>query len=359
MRRRSFFAALPAVAAMQPRFRLVIAGLAHGHARGFIRSLLARPDIELAGIADPDASLHAVYAKVFNLPAETFSTDLAALLDKVKPQAVAAFSSTADHAEIVRLSAQHRLPVMMEKPLAVSREDAAAIAESAAKFSVPVIVNYETTWYRSHAAQWREVRGASSSWGAIRKMVAMHGHQGPREIGVGPEFFRWLTDPKLNGAGALFDFGCYGANLFTWLKDNRRPVAVTARVQTFKPSIYPRVDDNAVVMVEYPDCEGIIQASWNWPYNRKDLEIYTESGYIHSTGGQQVNMLRPGTKTAEAQAPPELPADESNPLSYLKAIAEGRMKPSGLSSLENNLIVTDILCAARDSARSGRAVKLG
>ena len=62
--------------------------------------------------------------------------------------------------------------------------------------------------------------------------------QGPKEINVQPEFLAWLTDPVKNGAGALFDFGCYGANLMTWLMDNQRPLAVTAIAQTNKPAIY-------------------------------------------------------------------------------------------------------------------------
>ena len=53
----------------------------------------------------------------------------------------------------------------------------------------------------------------------IRKIVAHDGHQGPKEIDVQPEFLDWLTDPVKNGAGALFDFGCYGANLMTWLME--------------------------------------------------------------------------------------------------------------------------------------------
>ena len=57
----------------------------------------------------------------------------------------------------------------------------------------------------------------------IRKVVVHDGHQGPKEINVAPEFFAWLNDPKLNGAGALYDFGCYGADLMTWLMDGQRP----------------------------------------------------------------------------------------------------------------------------------------
>ena len=53
---------------------------------------------------------------------------------------------------------------------------------------------------------------------------------------------------------------------------------MTAVTQRFKPAIYPRVDDEATILVEYPKAQGIIQASWNWPFNRKDLEVYGDHG---------------------------------------------------------------------------------
>ena len=93
-----------------------------------------------------------------------------------------------------------------------------------------------------------------------------------------PEFLSWLTDPEKNGAGALFDFGCYGANLMTWLMNNQRPTSVTAVTQTIKPNIYKQVDDEATIIMEYPSAQAIIQASWNWPYSRKDMEIYGKTG---------------------------------------------------------------------------------
>lgn len=359
MQRRIFLGALSVSAQSQPRpLRLVIAGLTHGHARGFLRAMANRPDVELAGIAEPDRSLHDVYGKALNLAPSLFATDLAQLLDRAKPAAVAAFTSTYDHPEVVRLCAERKLPVMMEKPLAVSLEHARSIATHARQAGIPVVVNYETTWYRSHAAIWRELKSPQSEFGKIRKMVAMDGHQGPKEIGVGPEFFNWLTDPVKNGAGALFDFGCYGANLMTWLMDNRRPTAVTARVQTFKPHIYAKVDDEATILVEYPEAQGIVQASWNWPYNRKDFEVYTEKGYTHAIGGNTLRLRRAGAKQEESLSPEPLPADQADPVAYLKAIAEGRLQPSGLSSLENNMIATEILVAARESARTGRTQRL-
>jgi predicted dehydrogenase len=336
--------------------RLAIAGLVHGHVDGFLRAAKNRPGVAIVGIADPDPALHRKYAQRHGLPDATFFTDLETMLDRVKPEAVASFTSTYDHPRVVEACARRRIPVMMEKPLAVSVEHARAIQRAAEGGGIPVIVNYETTWYRSHGALWRLIKEERAA-GDIRKIVAMDGHQGPKEIGVQEEFFGWLTDPVKNGAGALYDFGCYGANLMTWLMDGQRPLAVTAMTQRIKPRIYPRVDDEATVLVEYPKAQGIIQASWNWPFGRKDLDVYGESGYARAVGGSVLRVRRPGQAEEEAVTPGELPADERDSISYLAAVVRGR-KPSGLSSLENNLVVTEILEAARESARSGKTVRL-
>lgn len=337
--------------------RLAVAGLVHGHATGFLRQVKARTDVDLVGVSEAKPDVLAKYGERFQIPADRRFRSLAEMVEKSRPEAIAAFGSTFDHADVVEAAARAKLPVMMEKPLAVSREHAERIRKAAAQSGIAVVVNYETTWYRSHGLLYQMVHEQKAA-GEIRKMVAMDGHQGPREIGVGPEFFEWLTDPVLNGAGALFDFGCYGANLMTWLMDNQRPQAVTARTLTAKPAIYPKVDDEATILVDYPKAHGIIQASWNWPFNRKDFEVYGATGYAHAYGGNTLKLRLKG-ETAERNAElPELPADERDSVSYLTAVARGRLKPGGLSSLENNLIATDILVAARESARTGKTVVL-
>ena len=347
-------ACLP-VAGAQP-LRLAIAGLVHGHVDGFFRAARNRTDVEIAGIFDPDRALHQKYGKKYGFPDKIFFTDLGRMLEQVKPEAVASFTDTYDHPMVVEACAAHRTHVMMEKPLAAGMEHARAIERAAKRGSIHVIVNYETTWYPSHREIWKLVHEQHTG-GSIRKMVAMDGHSGPREIGVPPEFFGWLTDPVRNGAGALFDFGCYGANLMTWLMDNQRPLSVTALTLHNKPSIYPKVDDDATILVEYPKAQGIIQGSWNWPFSRKDFEVYTERAYTIADGGQSLRVRLPDAKE-ETRSPAPLPADEKDSISYLTAIVRGRLKPAGLSSLENNLIVTEILEAGRRSAQSGERVTL-
>lgn len=347
--------AASATAEIKP-LRLAIAGLVHGHVDGFLRAVKARDDVQLVGVFDPDLALQQKYAQRYSLPRSLFFTELGALLDRTKPEAVASFTSTYDHLSVVEACAALHVHVMMEKPLAVSMVHARAIKSTADRAGIHVIVNYETTWYPSHAEIWNLLKVQHAA-GGIRKMVAQDGHEGPKEIGVQPEFFAWLTDPVKNGAGALFDFGCYGANLMTWMMDNQRPISVTAVTQRFKPRIYTRVDDEAIIVLAYPKTQGIIQASWNWPFNRKDFEVYGEHGYAVATGGSALRVRLPGTQE-KTQTLTGLPPELRDSISYLRSIVRGDRKPSGLSSLENNMIVTEILEAARKSASSGKTVTL-
>ena len=343
-------------ASSQP-LRLAIAGLVHGHVSGFLRSAQQRRDVQIVGVYEPDAALLKSYAQRYTLPGSALFTDLAVMLDRVKPEAVASFTSTVDHPVVVEAAAARHIDVMMEKPLAVSNQDAQRIRDAAARGGIDVLVNYETTWYANHGAIWTLMKERAAG-GEIRKMVALDGHSGPKKINVQPEFFAWLTDPVKNGAGALFDFGCYGANLMTWLMDNQRPVAVTAVTQQFQPDVYPRVDDEATILLEYPHAQGIIQASWNWPFNRKDLEVYAEHGAaVAMTGGSGLKIAL-ANEPEHAVTPDPRPADERDSISHLMAVVRGQRKPNALSSLDNNLIVTEILDAARESARTHARVTL-
>jgi predicted dehydrogenase len=335
--------------------KLAIAGLVHGHVEGFLQAAQGRQDLQIVGIFEPDTALQRSYGTRFHLDQALFFTDLGTMLDRAKPEAVASFTSTYDHPMVVEAAATRHIDVMMEKPLAVSVDHAGRIQRAAAAGGIQVLVNYETTWYPSHAAMWALLKEQHTG-GEIRKMVAHDGHRGPQEIGVPPEFFGWLTDPVKNGAGALFDFGCYGANLMTWMMGNQRPLSVVAVTQQFKPAIYAKVDDEATIILQYPAAQGIIQASWNWPFDRKDFEVYAE--HAQAVASRTSLRVRTGTGDEHAASTEPLGAGNEDSISHLLAVVRRTRKPNALSSLENNLIVTEILQAARESARSGAAVRL-
>jgi predicted dehydrogenase len=251
---------------------------------------------------------------------------------------------------------------MVEKPLATTVEDAVAIQQLAQKYNIPVLTNYETTWYNSNTVAVNLLN--EGKIGDLRKLVIHDGHNGPKEIGVGPEFLGWLTDPKQNGGGALFDFGCYGVDLATWIMHGELPTAVTAVTLRLKPQIYPNVDDDSTIILTYPHSQAIIQGSWNWPFSRKDMEIYGATGYVetlyedHAPGAKlRIRLL--GEPSEHTETAPELSPPQNESLNYLAAVLGGTLKSQhDLTSLDTNVTVVRILDAARRSAQTGHTVYL-
>ena len=336
--------------------RVGIVGLVHGHVHGFLEQSKRRQEIEIVGIAEPDAELRSKAAARYNFPRTILFSSLEEMLAKAHPQAVLVYTNTFDHRHVVEICAQHGVHVIMEKPLAVSLDDALVIQRAAQAGKIHVLVNYETSWYRSNHAAYGLVH--DKALGEIRKVVVHDGHKGPKEIGVEPEFLSWLTDPKLNGGGALFDFGCYGADLMTWLMDGERPLTVTAVTQQIKPETYKHVDDEATIVLTYPHAQAIIQASWNWPFDRKDMEVYGQNGYVITVRHDDIRVRRAGSDHEEQMAAKPVPAPYDDELSYIRAVILDGVKPDALSSLDTNVTVTEILDAARRSAQEGRRIQL-
>jgi len=341
----------------EPPVRLAIFGLVHDHVGGFLPSLAGRSEVRLVGIVEPDTALAARYRDRFHLDPRMFFPTLDALIAaKGKIDAVATFTSTYDHRRVVETCAPLGVDVMMEKPMAVSLADAQAIADAAQRGKIQVVVNYETTWYPSNHEAY-DLLNRRHAIGEIRKIVVHDGHQGPAAIGCSPDFLKWLTDPVLDGGGALMDFGCYGADLATWLMGGQRPTSVVAVTQHLQPLVYPKVDDEATVVITYPGAQAILQASWNWPFGRKDMELYGRTGSILVPDRNSVKV-HAGSGPEETLDAPALQGPDADEISYLAAVVRGEIRPGGLSSVETNLVVDEILDAARESARTGRRIDL-
>lgn len=338
----------------QERLRVAVAGLSHDHVHTLLHAYQQQA-VEILGIAEADAQLADRYRKNYELPDSLFFKTVDDMLQVVHPDVVLAYNAISEHVRVAEVCLPLNVPLMVEKPLAVNNEQARRIAELAAAYHTPVFTNYETTWYDSNQTLKQLVEAGNV--GPLKKIMVKDGHQGPREIGCSEDFLSWLTDPEKNGGGALIDFGCYGANLMTWLMNGERPIAVTAVTRQQKPDIYPLVDDDATLILEYKSgTTGVIQASWDWPYSIKDLQVYGESTSLHA--------VDPGTllrySSPRKQEPVSLTTTYFNDqLSYLKALLNGDTDGTNdLSSLSNNLIVVEILQAARESAARGERVLL-
>ncbi len=336
--------------------RIAVAGMTHGHVHMILRRGLD-PDIEIVGFHEPNQELARRLLTDYGYSTELLYTDLGEMLEATSPEAVTAFNDIFGHLAVVEACAPKGIHVMVEKPLAVNMEHAHKMAALAETHQIHLLINYETTWYGSNYLLGAMVD--SGKVGDIRKMVIHDGHKGPIEIGCNVEFLDWLTDPELNGGGAVTDFGCYGADLMTWLMKGERPISVTAVTQQIKPDLYAQVDDEATIIVRYPKAQGIIQASWNWPFNVKNTHVYGQTGYVHTIDGTSMTArLSEKKKAFDLKAPP-LPAPIDDAFRYLAAVIRGEWEPGAdLSSLKINMVAMEILDAAVRSANEGKTIIL-
>jgi predicted dehydrogenase len=342
-----------------------IVGLVHGHVAGFFGGgaltpaggILHRSDVELVGIVEPDQKLFDLYAAKFHLSPSLHFASIAEMAAKAHPQAALVFTAPDQHRRIVEECAGLGLAVMMEKPLAVTYADALAMERAAARGKIHVLVDYETSWYPSNTEAFNLLK--TGALGPVVKTVFRDGHQGPKEIGVGPEFLAWLTDPKQGGDGALIDFGCYGPDLMTWLMEGQAPLSVTAVTKRIKPEVYPKVDDEADIVLNYPNAVAIVEASWNWPFSLKQMDVYGKTGYAKAIDATRIEVRKPHQDEGETAEGSPLAAPYDDPLHYLEAVLNGAIDEGhSLSSLATNVVVTEILDAAAQSAKTGRTVHL-
>lgn len=349
-----------------PPLRVGIVGLSHGHVGGFLSGgalvpaggLLHRPDAELVGIVEPDQALFDAYATKVHLSSTLHFRSIEEMAARAHPSAVLVFTAASEHPRIVEQCAALGVHVMMEKPLAISYQDALAMRDAAEKGKIHVLVNFETSWYRSNAAAQDLLR--RGALGPIVKTVFRDGHQGPKRIGVGPEFMSLLIDPKLTGgSGALTDFGCYGVDLMTALMDGEAPVSVSAVTKQLQPESYPEVDDEAEIILNYRHAVAIVEGSWNWPFGFKQMDVYGSTGYAKALDADRLEVRRKGAREAQTTKGGGILAPCDDPLHYLAAVLRGEVaEENSVSALKTNVTVSEILDAARQSAQSGKTITL-
>jgi predicted dehydrogenase len=346
---------LPPLAAQQPKIALV--GLVHSHVWGYL-DRIASPEApaKLVAVAEANAELVAEGRKAAG-SAVPFFSDYRKMLDQTKPDMVWAFVENNRHLEIVQACAPRKIQVIFEKPLAASYQDALAIQALAKKHNIRVMTNYQMAWWPSNYAA-----KAQADAGAVGKVWRLHGivgHGGPS----GPDwdssprlkFFRqWLTDPVRNGGGSLMDFGCYNALWSLWYLG--RPETVYAQVNHLNPELYPKVEDNADLILHYQNGVGIFEGSWDLPRGFQDLEVYGREGSLYMENGK-VELRKGGGKPREV-ALADLPAERAQPVAYMVYALRNNKDLEGLVALPINVEVVEIIEAARQSVATGRAIKL-
>lgn len=345
-------AALPALA--QQPYKVAVIGLIHSHENTWVPRMARSPQIKLVGIAEtiPDLVQQAKeHQGVKDVP---FFDDYKKMLDETKPDFVWAFVENNRHLEILKECAPRHIHVIYEKPLASTYKDALAMQELARKYNVKVMCNYQMAWWPANQLARAEVdKGTVGKPWRLRGIV---GHGGPGSTGTGKYFFDWPTDPVKNGAGALMDFGCYNALWSLWYMG--RPETVYAEALHLRPETFPKVEDSATLVLKYKNGINTFEGSWDLPRSFQDLEIFGSGptpGSIYMT--QQKVEVRTGRDTKELPLTP-LPPEKADPISLMVDAIRNNKPIEGITALDINAEVVEIIDAAKESIRTGRPVKL-
>ena len=347
----------PRVAA-QARTRLAIVGLDHDHVWGILKLIASEPDGELVAVADTHPEL-VQKAKAMVPESVKFFSDYVAMLDEVKPDAVIVTTANNRHLEILRACAQRKIHFDTEKPMAASGADAREMQRLARESGIKLRVNYGSAWPDATQEALRRIE--AGELGNIQKILVQFGHEGPKEIGTSKYFSDWLYDPVKNGAGALMDFGCYGADWAMVLKG--RPKRVYATSLKLKTEQHNAVEDDATLLLEYPDATALLMPSWDWPYGQGQAEIFGTKGsflvrgdgLLFQPAGASTSVQNPDGKPVETQ--PVAP-EKRNGVAYFLYCIRNNKPVEGPVSAAVNVGVNEIIDAAKDSIRTGKAVAL-
>jgi predicted dehydrogenase len=357
---KTLFAALICLplAAQQPaNYKIAVVGLVHSHVWGHLKTIMDGKTAQLVGVAEPNPELIAE-AKTAGVADNLVFSDYTKMLNETKPDIVWAFVENNRHLEIAKACAQRHINLIFEKPVASNYEEAKQIRALAAKYNIRVMTNYQMAWWPANY-----VAKAAVDHGDVGTIYRLHGvvgHGGPSSKGVRNKyFFEWLTDPVKNGAGALMDFGCYNALWSIWYLG--MPQSVYASVQHLRPDVFPKVEDNATLVLNYPNAVGIFEGSWNLPRSFQDLEVFGRPDTGKKPGS--VYMAHNGVELSQGREKKQLaldplPPDESEPVAYMVSRMRSNKPIEGMTAMDINVEVIHIIDLAKESVKTGRAVSV-
>jgi predicted dehydrogenase len=333
------------------KLRIGVLGLTHDHVWENLTNLQESDLGQLVAAADPNSPLR---DKVRSLGCDRVFPDYLSLLDGVELDAVYIYSNNRESAELAVEAARRGLHVMLEKPMAADLAGAARVHAAVKSAGVQLLVNWPFYWWPRLQRAFELIE--QGMIGQVFQVNYRAAHAGPREQGCSPYFSDWLYDPVLNGAGALMDYGSYGAALSCHL------LGLPSRVGAFSGRMVKEdllADDNAVMVMQHPGALSTATASWTTVGHMTSYipEIYGSEGTLAVRPDGLWLATSDDEEGAQLDVPPPPPHARSSTAYFLHHIASS-IPIGGFCSAEAGLAAQHVLEAALISVREERVVSL-
>jgi predicted dehydrogenase len=338
--------------------RFCLSSLDHDHAWWMADHILETPGVCLVGVADQQSRLlDKMRARLGDSGA--CYADVGEMLDRLAPDALIVTAPNSAHRALVEHCARRGIHCLVQKPLATTYADAAAIQQMVERAGIKLMVNYYPLWNPEKAELFRRVLGGEI--GEVQQMTIVNGHQGPQDMGVlTDDYIAWLYDPLRHGGGVLADQGTYGLGYVVWVLG--APQSVLAAELPLKQHPQGWVDDSSTVVLTYPRATAVVMASWAWPHSRDEILCYGSQGSMclrdHVLVRKRASVRFDVPVEAEPIAPPATPPERQHGIAWFAHCLRHDLPVETPFTAALNGVVCQIVEAAQQSAREGRAIAL-
>ena len=218
------------------------------HARVFA----GLPNIELAGVADPNPQQRDLVTRVLGCPAVD---NYEALLD-LKPDAVTIAAPTHLHHEIALECIARKIHVLVEKPIASDVKEGQDIIAAAKRAGVTLMVGHVERFNPAVQAIKDAIKGEDILSISITR--------------VGP------FPPRMSNVGVVIDLAVHDIDLIRWFTDSEI-VEVQPQVRS---AVAERED---IALLQFRTASGVLaQINTNWltPFKTRTVNIATRNKYV-------------------------------------------------------------------------------
>jgi predicted dehydrogenase len=250
-------------------------GVAHIHTPGFVRTINKRDDVKAKYVYDHESERAARNAA--ELGART--ADIETILADPEVTSVVICSETRHHVELIEKAAAAGKHLFVEKPLAITGEDAARIAEAVKKAGVI----FQTGFFQrgSAANQFIKQQIEAGALGTITRARYTNCHQGSLAGWFDTEW-NWIADVNEAGGGGFADLGAHGLDILLWLLQPAcGPAVQFAATLGSATGRYGDIDEWGTGIVTFESgAAAVLEASWVDPKLRSPVEIHGTKGEI-------------------------------------------------------------------------------
>jgi predicted dehydrogenase len=318
----------------------------------------------------PEAEVVAVYArnaeKAKNFAAKhhigKWYNDVDALINESGCEIVDICLPNFLHADACIKAAKAGKHIIIEKPLAVTLEEADAMIDACKKAGVKLMYAEELCF----APKYERVRHLvkEGAVGEVYMLKQSEKHSGPHTD--------WFYDVNLAGGGVLMDMGCHAMEWFRWMLGNAKAKSVYASMSTVYHKERTKGEDNSIVIIEFENgVTAVAENSWAKHGGMDDRsEVHGTGGVIYADlfmGNSAISYSKHGYGYAMEKADTtvgwsftvfEEAFNQGYPHELQHFVDCVRNNKEPLVTGEDGRVVLEILYAAYASAGQGKKIML-